>query len=41
VTEFPCIPTAASGPTSIAAGADGRLWFTETSAGNVASLDLP
>ncbi len=28
ITEFP-IPTAASGPQSIVAGADGNLWFTE------------
>jgi streptogramin lyase len=28
VTEFP-IPTANSGPTSITAGPDGALWFTE------------
>ena len=41
VTELACIPTAASGPTNITLGDDGRLWLTETSAGKIARVQLP
>jgi virginiamycin B lyase len=47
ITEFP-IPTSNSGPTGIAAGSDGAMWFTEktkigriTTAGVVAEFPLP
>jgi len=36
--EFP-IPTPASGPTSIAAAADGNLWFTEFSADRIGRIN--
>jgi streptogramin lyase len=36
-TEFP-IPTPNSGPTGIATGPDGNLWFTETSAGKIGRI---
>ena len=39
VTEFP-IPTPNSGPTNIAAGFDGTLWFTETTANKIARVSL-
>jgi virginiamycin B lyase len=37
LTEF-SIPTGASGPSAIAAGADGNLWFTENYANQVARI---
>ena len=36
-----CIPTAASGATSIAAGPDGNIWFTETASGKIGRVTLP
>ena len=37
VVEFP-VPTTASAPTGITAGADGNLWFTENSANNIGRI---
>ena len=37
IYEYP-IPTAGSGPTGIAAGADGNLWFTEGSANKIGRI---
>jgi virginiamycin B lyase len=37
LTEF-AIPTGASGPSAIAAGPDGNLWFTEYNANQVARI---
>jgi streptogramin lyase len=37
ITEYP-IPTADSGPRGIAAGADGKLWFTESQANKVGRI---
>jgi virginiamycin B lyase len=37
VTEF-TVPTAASGPNRIAAGPDGALWFTETTANKIGRI---
>ena len=37
ITEF-SVPTAASQPFSIAAGADGNLWFTEQTANNIGRI---
>jgi streptogramin lyase len=39
VTEL-CIPTAASGPSCIAAGSDGNMWFTEFDSGNIGRVEL-
>src|SRR3954447_7958314 len=35
--EFP-LPTAGSGPTAIAAGPDGNLWFTEATANRIGRI---
>jgi virginiamycin B lyase len=37
VTEYP-VPTPSSGPAFIAAGPDGNMWFTETSAAKIAKI---
>ena len=37
ITEFP-VPTQTSQPYGIVSGSDGRLWFTEATANNVASI---
>jgi virginiamycin B lyase len=37
VTLF-AIPTSAAGPQEIVKGADGRLWFTENSAGKIGQV---
>jgi streptogramin lyase len=38
INEFP-IPTAGSGPTGIALGPDGNLWFTEGNAGKIGVIN--
>jgi|HubBroStandDraft_1064217.scaffolds.fasta_scaffold03288_7 virginiamycin B lyase len=37
ITQYP-VPTANSAPTGIAAGADGALWFTESSGNNIGRI---
>jgi streptogramin lyase len=37
ITEYP-VPTPVAGPTGIVLGADGNLWFTETTAGQIGRI---